>query len=247
MWRAPSLLVFKSPLLFACIATISILSHEAHDGQEALSVSAPNAIGYVNTDLSPGLNLISNPLIPLDARLKQILTAEFPNGTEVHFLTSTGYVTARHDSPSRHWTPSEAAELSLSPGDGFFIHNPTGAAVAITFVGTVPVGWLTNHIPAGLSIQSSIVPHTGGLDVLGFPAEPGDMVFLYDVTRQRYEGFFFDEFQQEWRPSIPEINVGEAFFVLKTRAIDWVRHFSIIPGSSTDFRATQVAFPVGPE
>jgi hypothetical protein len=191
--------------------------------------SAQNAVGYVNTALTPGLNLISNPLIPLDPALNRVIRGSPPNGTTVHFASSTGYVTVRYDAASSNWTPPEAAELPLLPGDGFFILNPTASVFTITFVGTISSGRLTNHIPAGFSIQSSIVPQAAGLDVLGFPAEAGDMVFLYDEAEQKYKGYIFDEFGLQWRPSTPRVDVGEAFFVLKRTAVDWVRQFSIIP------------------
>jgi hypothetical protein len=191
------------------------------------------AVGYLNIAVRPGLSLISCPLEVLDPRVGSVFASlDIPDGTVLFLPVSTNFLQARFDAGSRQWIPAEAAEYRLVPGGGFFISNPTGSEVILTFAGSVPQGLLTNAIPAGYSIISSIVPQAGTLDLLGFPAEPGDMVFRFDSGTQTYHTYFFDEFELQWHPEAPRLEVGEAMWVFKGRAMDWIREFSVIGSGS---------------
>jgi hypothetical protein len=74
-----------------------------------------------------------------------------------------------------------------------------------------------------------MVAAQGTLDRWEFPAEPGDEIFIWDTQAQRYDGYYFDDFELRWVPSPPPITVGSAFYVFKEKAADWVETFSIIP------------------
>jgi len=137
-------------------------------------------------------------------------------------------VSVRWDATLRQWFPPELAGEELLPGEGFFFYNPNASSLTLTFVGEVPQGLLTNVLPSGLSIRSSIVPQAGSLQQLGFPAEPGDAVYTFNGTTQRYTSHFFDPFELRWMPEEPRVEVGHAFFVYKEQPNEWVREFSII-------------------
>ena len=188
------------------------------------------AVGYVNTSLPPGFSLISNPLInKTDSRIAALFPGDYADGSKIHVLRSTGFVTVEYFADSKEWLPAEDAQIELFPGEGFFFENAGRTAGLVTFVGEMAQGSLTNHIPAGYSLRGSMVAAQGTLDRWEFPAEPGDEIFIWDTQAQRYDGYYFDDFELRWVPSPPPITVGSAFYVFKEKAADWVETFSIIP------------------
>jgi hypothetical protein len=114
--------------------------------------------------------------------------------------------------------------MTLNPGEGAFIFNP-GDAFDALFVGEVMQGSaLTTPLVQGFQIVSSIVPQSAELDtVLGFPVAEGDVVYQFNNATGTYSITAF-EFG-EWAPPVPA--VGEAFFVNKVAAVDWVRNFTV--------------------
>jgi hypothetical protein len=48
--------------------------------------------------------------------------------------------------------------MTVVPGEGVFVKNPTQTNIVITFVGEVMTGALSNNITAGFQILSSQVP-----------------------------------------------------------------------------------------
>jgi hypothetical protein len=110
----------------------------------------------------------------------------------------------------------------LLPGEVAIILNPTSDVKTLNFVGEVPQGDLSLPIPAGFSIRSSLLPLPGALDTdLGFPITNGDVIHLFDREQQKYIIYTFE--QNRWTPSQPVIASGEAFWVGKTAAGNWVQ------------------------
>ncbi|MBM3832955.1 MAG: hypothetical protein FJ403_06740 [Verrucomicrobia bacterium] len=119
---------------------------------------------------------------------------------------------------------SNPAEM-LKPGEGAIIFNPSMETVTIPFAGEVMQGNLTNVIPVGLSIRSSMVLQAGGVtSKLEFRPSPGDHVFLWN--QRKFEQFTFGP-DNAWTPSEPQLRVGESFLVFAQSATNWVRKFSI--------------------
>jgi hypothetical protein len=188
-----------------------------------------NTLGYVNVSVPPGFSLLSNPLINrVDSRIFKLFGGDYPDGCKIFLLRSGGFITVEYFADSKEWLPAEYAAIELFPGEGFFFQN-AGSTLTITFVGEVPQGTLTNHIPAGYSLRASMVPTQDTLDHWDFPAEPGDQVFILNPKTGGYTGYWFDEFELRWQPSPPPFTVGEAFYVFKGKAADWVETFSVIP------------------
>lgn len=186
-----------------------------------------NAVGYVNVPVPPGFSLLSNPLInKADARISGLFRGDYADGCQLFVLRPGGFVVAEYFADSQEWLPAEVAELKLYPGEGFFFLN-VGKTVTVTFVGEVPAGTLTNHIPAGFSLRASMVPVQSTLDRWNFPADPGDQVFVLNSLGQGYTSYTFDEFELRWLPSPPPITPGQAFYVFKQKPADWVEVFSI--------------------
>src|SRR5262245_57384389 len=104
----------------AAILTLNAWILTTSAGTVTAFVYATNAVGYVNTSLTPGLSLISNPLSREDSRIADLFanSSIVPDGATIYVLGSTGYVTARFDASLSQWVPPETAEIELLPGEG---------------------------------------------------------------------------------------------------------------------------------
>lgn len=184
-------------------------------------VYSVNVVGYVNVTLKPGFNLIANPLSTTSNTIGDLMPGiadlafyKYVNGTyqSANYIGGIGW-----DDPS----------ITLDPGEGAFVLLPGNADVTVTFVGEVMEGSLSNPIPQGLSMKSSMVPQAGALSALGYPAEAEDAVYKYDAAAQTYisanyiGGIGWDTGAE------PTLEVGEAIFVSKANAASWDRDFTV--------------------
>lgn len=114
--------------------------------------------------------------------------------------------------------------MTLNPGEGAFISNPTAEAFNALFVGEVKQGSLSTTLTQGFQIVASQVPQSAALDTeLGFPVAEGDVVYQFDNATGGYTISAY-EFG-EWAAPVPA--VGEAFFVNKVSAVIWTRDFTV--------------------
>jgi hypothetical protein len=212
----------KTLLLTAAFSAAGIATSMAQ-------VYSINAVGYVNTSLVKGFNLISNPLNNTAANGNQIknLFAGLPGGTQIFKFNGTAYASAAVDDFTGEIT-GPAADMTLVPGEGVFV-SALGPAT-VTFVGEVMQGTgankLSNPIPQGFSIRSSQVPQAGTATALGFPAAEGDQVFIFNEATQAYKtsNYSFGAWDTD-----PTFEVGEAAFVRTDVAKPWTREFSVNP------------------
>jgi len=195
-------------------------------------VYSVNAVGYVNVSVPSGFSIIANPLNAATntvAALFGSVTGGVPDGTTIYkFDPITGY--SGNDFSFGEWAkPND----TLLPGEGVFILNSGQTAFTVTFVGEVPQGPLTNSMPLGFSLRSSIVPQSGKLATdLGFPlkdAANNDIdftIYRYNVPGKAagYTGYAY-EFGAWSEEPVPA--VGEGFFVQLPVATQWVRTFSV--------------------
>jgi hypothetical protein len=200
-----------------------------------------NAVGYVNTPLVPGFNLVSNPLnntAPNGNTIQNLFGSipNIPHGTTVYyFIPGTGFDLVQYDELDAAFGPTAKAATVINPGNGVFVRNPNAAGTApltVTFVGEVPQSGatpLSHPVPAGFSIQASEVPQEGNAATLNIPGQPGDIIYLFDEAVQNYETpRLFDDLDNNWSPPLRNIQVGEAFFYLNRGAADtWTRTFSV--------------------
>ena len=190
-------------------------------------VYSQNAVGYVNVTLAPGFNLIANPLqAPVNTLGALIPLA--PDGAQFYKFTSGlggGFATFTFDGLDNVWTPN--GNVSLAPGEGGFLNNPTAGNVVVTFVGDVLQGTLNTSLLQGFSIASSKVPQSANVDTLGLPPDDGDQLFKFVNPGPGYVTYTFDGLDLVWTPSSPVINVGESFFINKTTPRTWTRIFSV--------------------
>jgi hypothetical protein len=200
-------------------------------------VYSVNAVGYVNTTLLPGFNLVSNPLNNTTGNTIQNLFGTgiqggVPPGTIVyHFNPDTDqFVTAVFDDIDGVFTPPANAATVIPPGTGVFVYNGGTANATCTFVGEVPQDAASNQqLPQGFSIKGSTVPQEGTLPALQFPGGPGDIVYEWNPTTDQHQTAVFDDIDNAWTPAPPNIQVGEAFFLFKATAATWTRNFKVNP------------------
>jgi len=206
----------KKTLLCAALVAAGIATSVAQN------VYSLNVVGYYNITVpASGYALIANQLNTTNNTIGSLLPSVPPN--TIFYKYAGSYSAYVFDEFDLIWTPDGNA--TLNPGEGGFIKNPDATPLTLTFVGEVMQGSLTNPVPAGYAIRSSMVPQAGGVSsVLGFPAAPNDIVYKYAGA---YSAFVFDEFDLVWTPSEPAVSVGEAFFSFKGAAVDWVRNFTV--------------------
>jgi hypothetical protein len=193
-----------------------------------------NAVGYVNTQLVPGFNLISNPLRNTEPNGNQVqnLFASLPGGTAVYLWKSTGGFDIADKDPDFGWGPANLASREVLPGGGVFVRIPGTTPQTVTFVGEVPQGTLNTAIPAGFSIVSSQVPQEGRVDAappagLGYTPAAGDALYFWNEATQKYSIHAWDSDFGIWDTNPPNLGVGEAFFARKTTAGTWSRTFNV--------------------
>jgi hypothetical protein len=207
----------KTLVLTAACAVIGAVAASAQ------SVYSVNAVGYVNLTIPTGVSIIANPLNTGSNTLAEVLPS-LPTGTKFYLWTGTKFSTYTYygstdgwDSPTAVWAPGAAA----------WIQNKSGASTAITFVGEVPQGKLTNSLAAGVSFKASIVPQSGALDtVLGYTPAAGDKVYLWKNSAGKFTTCSYYGAEDGW-DTVPTPAVGEGFWVKTSAAKDWVRTFSI--------------------
>lgn len=205
----------KTLLLTAALSAAGVATSMAQ-------VYSVNAVGYVNTPLVAGYNLISNPLDAADNSIAALF-ADAPDGTQVFKFENGAFVSTTKDELVGGFDPANVAATTVEPGQGVFVR--VSAPATITFVGEVPQGPLSNPLVAGLSIEASQVPQAGTAAELGLPANDGDQLFQWDPANQRYSSHTFDF--GAWDPALQPLDVGEAFFLRRGAAGTWDRTFSV--------------------
>ena len=203
-------------LLCAAALAASLASSSAQ-------VYSLNVVGYYNVTVpAGGFFMIANQLNTTNNTLRGLLPAR-PDGSQF-FKYAGGYAAAASDGVD--WD----TDFTLNPGEGGFYKDVTGGSgQTLTFVGEVLQGPLTNTLPVGNSIRSSIVPQEGKLTAdLGVPGEDGDQVFVYN---NGYAAFANDGVDWD-NPGGggPTIKVGQGFFYKKVTggtATSWVRNFTV--------------------
>jgi len=220
----------KTLLLTAALAAAGIATSKAQ-------VFSVNAVGYVNTTLVPGFNLVSNPLDNKNGNvIKDVfknITPAIPNQLKVFKLVGSSFVNATYDDIAQDFINAGAtATLDPVKGEGAFVQVPGTANLTATFVGEVPQGTLSVAIPVGFSIKSSPVPQTGTTAQLNLDAtgKQGDAIFKWDTATKKYTSARYDDIVGGFTLSNGNpvsIGVGEAFFYQAAAARTWNRTFSV--------------------
>lgn len=213
----------KTLLLTAALSAAGIATSMAQ------AVYSVNAVGYVNTTLKPGFNLISNPLTAADNSINALFgsIAGIPNQLTVYKFGPGGFVSASYDDLDGNFGANGA--LTVLPGEGVFVLNPTAGNLTVTFVGEVPQGDLKNPLPQGFSIKASQVPQEGTAAELGLVGEQADQIHKF-LGAAGYRTSAYDDLDGAWSPALEPLAVGEAFFLFKVLpGKSWDRTFKVNP------------------
>jgi hypothetical protein len=200
-------------------------------------VYSVNAVGYVNVNVDPGFNMVSNPLNAADNSIQSLFRnfqGTIPGGLKVYpFDPTTGqFVTIQWNDLDNQFDPVADAARTVTPGNGVFVQNPSASQLKLTFVGEVPQGQLSNPLPRGFSIKASQVPQDGRPDALGLPGQGGDKIYRYNKATKAYDTYTFNDLDNQWEstagPGLPVIPVGESFFLFRAQSAGtWTRTFSV--------------------
>jgi hypothetical protein len=120
-------------------------------------------------------------------------------------------------------------DLTLNPGEGFFVQNKGTSDITITFVGEVLTGTQSVALGAGYSLLGSAIPQSGKVETdLGLPAKNGDIVYT-----MKSDGTYSSSTRRAdttgWPNGEPSIGVGDGFWYFNKSgtAGSWSRTFTI--------------------
>ena len=217
----------KTLLLTAVLGVASIVAALAAD-----PVYSVNAVGYVNVVLKKGFTIVANPLNAGDNHLSKIFPANLAPDTTIYRFTGGSFQSssfALDDSGVMAWDN----DFVITPGEGFFIKNPSQADITVTFVGEVmqsTAGPLANPLVAGFNLKGSMVPQSGDLKAeLGYPAENGDVVYRFVNGAYQSSSYALDDSGALNWDTIPTPAVGEGFWINSKTAKSWNRTFTVNP------------------
>lgn len=170
--------------------------------------------GYTKLALPAGDWMISNPFLSSNMNISALLSS-VPQSTTLKFWGETNWTrTATFSSGA--W---DQPDWPLVPGDGAMIHAPTN--VTLTFVGQVVEGAITNILPAGFSVRSSIFA-APNVDELGLVITNGDYIQKWDGTQficYTNNGTHLTNclwnclVRPTWAPTEPSLAPGDAFII----------------------------------
>jgi len=213
----------KALLLGAAIGAVSLATSMAQ-------VYSVNIVGYVNTPLLNGWNLICNPLNASGGNTLVNVIPNPPVGLNVYKYQGGSYQNSTWDVEFGEWS---APNMTCEPGAGLFINNP-GTNITWTFVGEVPTGTQTLNIAQGYNMISSIIPKSGLLQTdLGYDpthATGSDTVYKWinnGAGGGGYQSYVYDGEFEEWSVQ-PNIGVGEGFWLFRGSAgVPWTQTFNV--------------------
>ena len=175
-----------------------------------------NAVGYVRINAGQGYTLLANPFDSGNNSVAALLPSVASGSVLYQYTTGAGYTSNVFS--NGHWSQGG---MLMEPGAGVFLDNPRKTAQKLLFTGTVLQGTVTNFVPVGYSITSPAIPLPTALATL--PAAHGDVISCYDgkwITYTNVSG----KWTGNARSAPLEISPGNAFFITKQSATDWIQN-----------------------
>jgi len=189
-----------------------------------------NAIGVVviTSPPSPSLILMANPLNTADNTVRGVLS-NVPEGSGLRKWDEATQSYRTNVFSLGHWSDET---MTLRPGEGVFFSNSLAQAVSLHLTGEILQGDLSNSVPAGQSVRSSMVPQGGPIQqALGYIPQGLDTVYLY--TSPGWQIYTFDDVDQQWLlngvPAEPVLELGEAVVINSQSNKFWRRRYFVWP------------------
>jgi len=206
----------KTLLCLAALTAAGVATSMAQSNVYSL-----NVVGYYNrTTVAHQFTMIANQFVRTNQTIGTVL-AGVPDGTSVLKWTGTQFAPDNFSSDFG-W---DDENLTLTPGEGFFLKNNATTNFTITFVGEVNQN--TNTITFATHVYKMIslfTPQAGAISTaFGYPAGNGDSVLQWSGTQYAPANYDSDF---GWDPE-PNLAVGEGFFVNANGPRTWTRSFTV--------------------
>src|ERR1035437_438308 len=195
-----------------------------------------NIVGYVNTPILAGYNLLVAPVSPNSTNNAEAVLPSLESGDVLLVWNGSGY-TADLFISAGSWldgvTYASIPQPVLLPGQGFFYQN-NNALKTNTFVGTVQLS-NTVALATGYSLVGSTAPIAGSIESTNFniPFASGDVVLVWTgggYAQDYYSGpgDWLDGVTYSSIP-VPTLSLSQGFFYQNNNApVNWVEHV-IVP------------------
>jgi len=205
----------KTLLLTVALAAAGVASSMAQ-------VYSVNLVGYINKQVPAGFVMIANQLNNGTGNKVVDLIPNPPEGTFIYKFNGATYDIISFVDGAYE---GSALNMTMAPGEGVFIKSPS--AHTATFVGEVMLSSDVT-IPSGFAIRSSVIPQSGTLDSLLFPATEGDFVYFFNTATGSYNIAAYVDGAWEGNAAPPTPAIGESFFVKHAgAATHWTRTFTV--------------------
>jgi len=189
------------------------------------NVYSVNVVGYINLNLTNGLNMVANQLdfdgSGTNNTIQGVFSNTLPQSSVVYKFTAGNFASFLYGRGG--WS----GNASLNPGEACFVSVPS--SVTVTTVGQVLQGTTTNSLSGALSMVSSTFPLSGAVDStgnggLGYVPSSSDAVYLWDPVGQAYITYVHG--RGGWAPSDPVVSPGQGFFISSPNT-SWVNSFTV--------------------
>jgi hypothetical protein len=181
-------------------------------------------VGFVTWEIPYGYSMRAMPLLNGRNTVGELLNALPPEVMAYKYHPGTGFsIIMLGDG----WgDPTE----TILPGEGLIVRNGSPNTYRLSLVGEVPEGERSRQLPAGWSIQSALFPQAGRVDTdLGMPLLKGNNVDLLDTYNYEYRPYVY-EGDGKWDSNgIPQVSIGEAFWLWRTSAGVWTNTYNPAP------------------
>jgi hypothetical protein len=192
-------------------------------------IYSQNIVGYVNTPILTGYNLLVAPVSPNTTNNAEAVLPSLSSGDVLLVWTGGGYAVEYFNGPS-DWYDGNFNPISqpvLLPGQGFFYQNNFGATKTNTFVGTVQLS-NTVALVTGYSLAGSTAPIAASIESTNYniPFASGDVVLVWTGGGYAVEYFngLGDWYDGNFNPiPVPTLSLSQGFFYQNNRgsSVNW--------------------------
>lgn len=219
------------------LLSVAAIAASAITAMAQSNVYSLNIVGYATVNITPGYNLLANPL---SAGATNGANEIMPvlDGELILTWNGSGFTQTGFDSGFGGWVGADGQTPShpptLSPGTGFFFFNPLTSATNVTFVGqVVPNPGTTNSmtLASGYNLVGSVIPATVAQITnapVSLPVLDGMLILSWNNGKYVQTGF--DSGFGGWvgadgqtPSSAPPYTIGEGFFLFNplTTSAKW--------------------------
>ncbi len=177
-----------------------------------------------------GLPLPMNTLYALFGVLNAWNSAQ--SGVEIYEWNGAGFIGDTNVGLGAvQW--NGGGNVTMLPGAGALMVNPTGSPFTIWFNGLVREQQVFQIRPKGTNLYSTnylsaSIPIAGNItNITGYIPHNGDVIKLLNVTNQSYTSHTFTS--GSWSNGDPELAVGQGFILITTNAYVWTNTFQQCP------------------